>query len=83
MYFRFEFMVLPLRGVSVSKTPIAALSSEICPSFRKAVRMFGRVNFVPLVSVPSIPGPVASNPTRDFRKGSIILEGRSVPGPVP
>lgn len=83
MYFRLESMVLLLRGLSVSNTPITTLSSEICPSFRKAVRMFGRVKFVPLLSVPSIPGPEASNSTREFRKGSIILEGRSVPGPVP
>lgn len=82
-YFRSESIVLPFRGAWSSKTPVAALNSDICPSFRKAVRIPGSEKLVPFFSFPSIPGPLTSWPTRLFRKGSIILEGRSVPGPVP
>ena len=72
-----------IKRLSSSNTPVAVLSSVIWPSFREVVRMLEKVKVVSLASGQSIPVPGESNPTRVFRKGSIIADGRSVPGPIP
>ncbi len=66
-----------------SQTPIADPTSVIWPSLTKAVRILGKVNDVPLAKVPFFPGPSARRPTRLLTNGNIILDGRSVPGPMP
>lgn len=83
LYFRAGSICSASRAGSSSKTPEAATNSVIWPSLRKAVRMLGRVNAVPLASFPGVPGPDERMDMRLLRNGSIILDGRPVPGPTP